>query len=233
MYCKSQADIELWTITVHIMCMPHTVPSKQDHLCFKHWLLAWRHWEINWSSIGVSSGEEINQSKNFTYHSVRQWASSMTTAQHRFDNSVIRHTRIALGSTALSGVLRNTWPNNTSENNIENYQWRLKCDDIRCGMAILNCLICQKTVVSNNVQLFQICTLQWRRTSCKDINYFSFLSFMIFADWWQTKHDSSALLALCEGNVPLISGFPHKGPIIEKAFLCDDVIMGNTCSSFG
>ena len=138
------------------MCMPHTVPSKQDHLCFKHWLLAWRHWEINWSSIGVSSGVEINQSKIFTYHSVRQWASSMTTtAQHRFDNSVIRHTRIALGSTALSGVLRNAWPNNTSENNIENYQWRLKCDDIICGMAILNCLICQKRLYQTMYNYFK------------------------------------------------------------------------------
>ena len=139
---------------------------KQDHLCLKHLLLAWRHQDINWSNIVISSGIEINQSKNCTHHSVRQWASSMTTAQHRFENSVIRHTRIALGSTALSGVLRNTWPSNTSENNIENYQWRLKCGDIRWGMAISNWLICQKTLISNNVQLFQICTLQWRRTSC-------------------------------------------------------------------
>ena len=75
---------------------------------------------------------------------MRQWASSMTTAQHRFENSVIRHTRIALGSTALSGVLRNTWPSNTSENNIENYRWRLNCGDIRWGMAISNWLICKK-----------------------------------------------------------------------------------------
>ena len=206
---------------------------KQDHLCFKHWVLAWRHQDINWSSIAISSGIEINKSKNCTHHSVRQWASSMTTAQHRFENSVIRHTRIALGSTALSGVLRNTWPSNTSENNIENYQWRLKCGDIRWGMAISNWPICQKTLISNNVQLFQICTLQWRRTSCKDIDYFSFLSFMICANWWQTKHDSSALVAICEGNVPLTNGFPHNGRIIQKAFLCHEGIMGNTCTSFG
>ena len=31
--------------------------------------------------------------------------------------------------------------------------------------------------------------------------------------------DSSIFLAICEGNPPVIGGFPHKGPVIHKVFL--------------
>ena len=35
----------------------------------------------------------------------------------------------------------------------------------------------------------------------------------------------SALLVFCEENPPVISGFPHKVSVMQKAFLCDDVFM--------
>ena len=32
------------------------------------------------------------------------------------------------------------------------------------------------------------------------------------------------LLALCEGNPPVTGGFPSQGPVIQRAFPCNDVI---------
>ena len=40
----------------------------------------------------------------------------------------------------------------------------------------------------------------------------------------QREHQSSALLALCEGNPTVTSGF-HKGLVTNKKFPCHDVIM--------
>ena len=45
----------------------------------------------------------------------------------------------------------------------------------------------------------------------------------------QRNHQSSELLALCEGNPPMTGGFPsHKGPVMWKMFPFDDAIMGLT-----
>ena len=42
----------------------------------------------------------------------------------------------------------------------------------------------------------------------------------------QRKHQSSALMALCEGNSPVTGEFPpHKGPVTRKLFPFDDVIV--------
>ena len=35
----------------------------------------------------------------------------------------------------------------------------------------------------------------------------------------QGWNKSFALLALCEGNLPVTGGFPHKGPVMWKALL--------------
>ena len=43
----------------------------------------------------------------------------------------------------------------------------------------------------------------------------------------QRKHESSALLILCEGNHPL---YMHEGPVMTKGISCYYIIMGN-CST--
>ena len=37
----------------------------------------------------------------------------------------------------------------------------------------------------------------------------------------------SALLLLCEGNLPVTGGFPSQKPVTEKVFPYDDIIMGS------
>ena len=41
--------------------------------------------------------------------------------------------------------------------------------------------------------------------------------------WYQRKHHSPALLALCEGNSSPIVSFPQKGPVTRKTFPCHKV----------
>ena len=43
--------------------------------------------------------------------------------------------------------------------------------------------------------------------------------------WHQRKHQSSSLLALCEGNPQVTGGFPHKGPALRNTVPCQGVIM--------
>ena len=37
----------------------------------------------------------------------------------------------------------------------------------------------------------------------------------------------TALLALCEGNLPVADGFPHKGPAMRHSHVHFDVILNN------
>ena len=41
------------------------------------------------------------------------------------------------------------------------------------------------------------------------------------------RKQNPSLLALCDGKLPGSSGFPHKRPVMRKAFPCHDVIMGS------
>ena len=41
------------------------------------------------------------------------------------------------------------------------------------------------------------------------------------------EHQTSALLALCDGNPPVTGGSQHRGPVTRKMFPFDDVIMIN------
>ena len=56
-------------------------------------------------------------------------------------------------------------------------------------------------------------------TQNTDISTFSSTAFQTYI----TNYQSSALLALCEGN-PLVTGvFPHEGPLMRKPCPCYDV----------
>ena len=48
----------------------------------------------------------------------------------------------------------------------------------------------------------------------------------------QNKHKHSALLAFYEGNPPVTNGPPsHNGPVMQKVFPCDDIVMGTDGSN--
>ena len=55
-------------------------------------------------------------------------------------------------------------------------------------------------------------TLQWRNMS-------------VIAS--QREHQSSALLALCVGNPPVICEFPLQNAVMQKASLCHDIIISS------
>ena len=43
------------------------------------------------------------------------------------------------------------------------------------------------------------------------------------------KTSKLRVTGLCEGNLPVTGGFPHKGPVMRKMFQFDDVIMICNC----
>ena len=47
----------------------------------------------------------------------------------------------------------------------------------------------------------------------------------VSSDWWQRKHHSSALLALCERSPLITSGFPSQWPLMYQTFPCRVIIM--------
>ena len=77
--------------------------------------------------------------------------------------------------------------------------------------------------------LWNICqnfSLQWRQMSIKPYQFVCFpsVSSAICLGWLQRRHQISASLALCAGNHWWPMNFPHNGPILREAFLCNAVI---------
>ena len=56
----------------------------------------------------------------------------------------------------------------------------------------------------------------------------SIVDLTVFSGADQRKHQSFASLALCAGNSALTGKLPHKGPVTQKMFPFDDVIMKTT-----
>ena len=104
---------------------------------------------------------------------------------------------------------------------------KLSNDDKAVSMTIITVRVIECSIVIAVIRYddpFRIAvTSQWppRHVKSHSLDYFLKRLFKLTSK----KTSKPALLALCEGNPPVVGGFPYKGPVTRKTFPLHDVIM--------
>ena len=79
----------------------------------------------------------------------------------------------------------------------------------------------------DNEYMFCVATLQPRQmtTETSSFTCLPIVCSAVCTEWHQKKHQNSALLALCEDNLTVTGGSPHRDPVMQSVFPFLDVIL--------